>query len=210
VPADRRLAKTQTPYKPIPFTLVYLFQTAAPHMHPDTVLFKTPLGQREMAKQAVLHSRALRNVLLLVDGKRDLRNLQDMLRAMSAPADAIEQLLALGLIAAHAEHATASDDAVRASDRFLHVDDELPSELAVDTRAAVDEDPAESFSSLYRRLNALVSGHLGMIKAYGLQLKIEQCQTSDELLALLLEIKAALQAKHGQAQAAALLRQIEA
>lgn len=163
-----------------------------------------------MAKQAVLQSRALRNVLLLVDGKRNLRSLQDMMQAMSAPANAIEQLLALGLIAAQAEPAAAaSNPDGRASDRFLHEDDALPSKHAVDLRAAAEEDPPAEFSSLYRRLNALVSGHLGMIKAFGLQLKIEQCQTTAELLALLPEIEAALQARHGSTQAAALLRQLE-
>ncbi len=69
--------------------------------------------------------------------------------------------------------------------------------------------PAAAFSSLYRRINALVSGNLGMLKAYGIQLKIEQCQTADELLALLPEIKAALVAKHGEPKAIALLRRLK-
>jgi len=179
-------------------------------MKPETVLFKTSSGQSEMARQSVLTSRPLRNVLLLVDGKRDLQTLQSMMRAISAPDDAIKQLLALGLIAAPEVPAPAAATPEEASDAFLHDDDELPSELALDTRSAAEpEDAGVVFSSLYRRLNALVSGHLGMIKAYGIQLKIEQCQTAEELLALLPEIKAALVAKHGQAKAVALLRQLK-
>ena len=178
-------------------------------MNPDTVLFKTPLGQSEMAKQSLLRSRPLRNVLLLVDGKRDLQTLQSMMQAISAPSDAIEQLRALGLIAAPEEPEPAAA-AESSADAFLHDDDELPSELALDPRSAAEpEDAAAAFSSLYRRINALVSGNLGMLKAYGIQLKIEQCQTADELLALLPEIKAALVAKHGEPKAIALLRRLK-
>ncbi|OYV36116.1 MAG: hypothetical protein B7Z83_06490 [Thiomonas sp. 20-64-5] len=178
-------------------------------MKPETLLFKTPSGQSEIAKQTVLQSRPLRNVLLLVDGKRDLQSLRAMMRAISAPGDTLEQLLALGLIAAPTEPETPAAATEEPPEAFLNDDDELPSELALDTRsAAVPEDEAAAFSSLYRQMNALVSGHLGMIKAYGLQLKIEQCQMAEELLALLPEIKAALVAKHGETKAVSLLRQL--
>ena len=185
-------------------------------MSPDPLLyFKAELGQREIAKQNLLQSRPLRNVLLMVDGKRDVPALQALIASISAPQDALEQLLALGLIAAPvvaqappAAPAEPEPD-VEASDSFLHDDDELPSELHLDTRSAVEHaDPHADFSSLYQQLNALVSANLGMIKAYGMQLKIEQCQTADQLLALLPEIKAALVAKHGDAKAVALLRQL--
>jgi len=183
-----------------------------PRMKPDTLLFKTESGQNEIARQAVLQSRPLRNTLLLVDGKRDVQSLQAMMRAISAPDDALEQLLALGLIAAPAVPAEPPPEppaAEQASDAFLHDDDELPPELDLDTRSAADNvDHAAEFSSLYQKINALISANLGMIKAYSMQIKIEQCQTTDQLLALLPEIKAALTAKHGEAKAIALLRQL--
>ena len=89
-------------------------------MRQDSVLFKTEKGQDEIAKRAVLQSRVLRNVLLLVDGKRNLQTLRELMQAISAPEDALEQLLALELIAAP----TVEEEA----DSFLHDDDELPSE----------------------------------------------------------------------------------
>ena len=171
-------------------------------MRQDSVLFKTEKGQDEIAKRAVLQSRVLRNVLLLVDGKRNVQTLRELMQAISAPEDALEQLLALELIAAP----KVEDEA----DSFLHDDDELPSELALeplDVQSAKVNTTAD-FSSLYEQINGLVSGHLGMIKAYGLQLRIEQCQTPDQLLALLPEIKAALVAKHGEPKAINLLRQL--
>ena len=64
-------------------------------MRQDSVLFKTGKGQDEIAKRAVLQSRVLRNVLLLVDGKRDVQTLRELMQAISAPEDALEQLLAL-------------------------------------------------------------------------------------------------------------------
>ncbi|HML81239.1 MAG TPA: hypothetical protein PKE37_05665 [Thiomonas arsenitoxydans] len=171
-------------------------------MRQDSVLFKTEKGQDEIAKRAVLQSRVLRNVLLLVDCKRNVQTLRELMQAISAPEDALEQLLALELIAAP----KVEDEA----DSFLHDDDELPSELALeplDVQSAKVNTTAD-FSSLYEQINGLVSSHLGMIKAYGLQLRIEQCQTPDQLLALLPEIKAALVAKHGEPKAINLLRQL--
>ena len=179
-------------------------------MSPDILYFKTELGQREIAKQSLLHSRPLRNVLLMVDGKRDVPALQALIQSISAPEDALDQLLGLGLIAAPAAPPPPPAPApVDASDSFLHDDDELPSELNLDTRTASEPvDRTADFSNLYQQINALVSANLGMIKAYGMQLKIEQCQTPDQLIALLPEIKAALVAKHGEAKAVALLRDL--
>ncbi len=180
-------------------------------MRPESLLFKTAKGQDEMAKRAVLHSRVLRNVLLLVDGKRDVQTLRELMQAISAPEDALEQLLALELIAAPAAPEPPPAASVEeAADAFLHDDDELPSELALDstqTQSARVSSSAD-FSRLYEQINGLVSRQLGMIKAYTLQLKIEQCHTADQLLALLPEIKAALAAKHGEAKAIDLLRQL--
>jgi len=178
-------------------------------MNPDTVPFKTPSGQSEIARQSVLQSRVLRNVLLLVDGKRDLRTLQTMMQAISAPPDAIEQLLALGLISAP-EQPTAKALAAPGSDGVPHEDENAAERAPASHGGTEPEDAAAAFSRLYRKMNALVSGHLGMIKAYGIQLKIKQCQTADELLALLPEIKSALVAKHGEAEAVALLRRLDA
>ena len=179
-------------------------------MSPDILYFKTELGQREIAKQSLLQSRPLRNVLLMVDGKRDVPALQALIQSISAPEDALDQLLGLGLIAAPAAPPPPpAPTSVDASDSFLHDDDELPSELNLDTRTAPEHvDRTADFSNLYQQLNGLVSANLGMIKAYGMQLKIEQCQTPDQLIALLPEIKAALVAKHGEAKAVALLRDL--
>ncbi|MDD4887150.1 MAG: hypothetical protein PHO64_09550 [Thiomonas sp.] len=174
------------------------------------MLFKTGKGQEEIAKRAVLQSRVLRNVLLLVDGKRDVQTLRELMQAISAPDDALEQLLAQELIAVPAApEPPAAAHAEEKVDSFLHDDDKLPSELALDTRTPSGKiNSSADFSSLYEQINGLVSKHLGMLKAYGLQLKIEQCQTPDQLLALLPEIKNALVAKHGEAKAVALLREL--
>jgi hypothetical protein len=193
-------------------------------MDSQTLLCKTARGQNEIARRELLQSRVMRNVLLLVDGKRDVRDLQQMMQALCAPPDALEQLLDLGLIAALPETAPpapaagepAADAPVAdepAADGLAETagNSALPPELDIDTRVAPETaDSAADFASLYQQLNALVSTHLGMIKAYGLQLKIEQCQTADDLLALLPDIKAALAARHGEAQAIALLRQLGA
>lgn len=181
-------------------------------MRPESLLLKTGKGQDEIAKRAVLQSRVLRNVLLLVDGKRDVQTLRELMQAISAPEDALEQLLALELIVAPAdpEPPAAAPTVEEEVDSFLHDDNELPSELALEIPHAQTtkvNTPAD-FSSLYEQIYGLVSSQLGRIKAYGLQLKIEQCQTPDQLLALLPEIKDALASRHGEPKAIALLRQL--
>jgi hypothetical protein len=181
-------------------------------MRPNAIFSKTEQGQSEIARRSTLQSRVLRNVLLLVDGKRDVQTLRELMQAISAPEDALEQLLALELIAAPAvpEPPTAAPAVEEEADSFLHDDDELPSELALEPPSdqSAKINTSADFSSLYEQINGLVSSHLGMIKAYGLQLKIEQCQTPDQLLALLPEIKDALASRHGEPKAIALLRQL--
>lgn len=59
---------------------------------------KTAAGRREIEDRGLRLAPALRSVLLLVDGQRDSRELQQMAQGLRAPEDVLEQLLALELI----------------------------------------------------------------------------------------------------------------
>ena len=65
---------------------------------------KTAAGRREIEDRGLRLAPALRSVLLLVDGQRDSRELQQMAQGLRAPEDVLEQLLALNptwLLVAH-------------------------------------------------------------------------------------------------------------
>ncbi len=72
---------------------------------------KTAAGQSEISRRSDRLSRPLRNVLLCVDGRRDAGALQALIGAIGAPPDALEQLLALGLIGSGAPEARAAESA---------------------------------------------------------------------------------------------------
>ncbi|HBK47374.1 MAG TPA: hypothetical protein DDZ67_13260, partial [Xanthomonadaceae bacterium] len=59
---------------------------------------KTDAGRAEIETRALRLPAALRSILLMVDGQRSEAELRDLAGGLHAPADALEQLLALGLI----------------------------------------------------------------------------------------------------------------
>lgn len=174
-------------------------------MIPDAIFNKTAAGQAEISRRSNGLSRPLRNLLLCVDGKRDVAALQALMASIGAPPDALEQLQSLGLITgAVAAGATAV----------------APEPIPSGEAAAAVLDPVGGdrphpldrldFATLYRAMNALVADHLGMIKGVRLQLSIEQCHTVEQLRALVPVVEAALSARHGNAKAAALLAELAA
>ncbi len=80
-------------------------------MTPGLQYVKTAAGQAEISRRSDRLSRPLRNVLLCVDGQRDAAALQALIGAIGAPPDALEQLLALGLIGSGAPEALAAESA---------------------------------------------------------------------------------------------------
>ena len=62
-------------------------------MNDREVYSKTESGREEMRTRALQLSGAIRNVLLLVDGKRTLAQIKTLIAGGKAPPDALEQLL---------------------------------------------------------------------------------------------------------------------
>ena len=92
-----------------------------------------------------------------------------MISGLHAPADALDQLVSLGLIA----------------------------DVATGSSATATEQPGPSseaanrYSVLYALMSDAVREHLGL-RGYFMQLKIERCSNAEELLALLPDLAAAL------------------
>ncbi|MBW4048884.1 MAG: hypothetical protein HIU89_13450 [Proteobacteria bacterium] len=169
---------------------------------------KTPKGQAEIRSRSRSLSRPLRNVLLCVDGDRDSMALNALARACGAPADALQQLRGLGLITEADPPAGGStlhcnsikSESDPASDA-LGPDTLQPLELGPDALSASSDD----YLRLYAHMETLVGEHMALLKAYRLQLKIEQCNTVEELRALLPELEVALTKAVGSDRARELL-----
>ena len=177
------------------------FATRRPLMNPDALYTKTAAGQAEIGRRSDRLSRPLRNLLLCVDGKRDVAALQALIASIGAPPDALEQLRSLGLIAGAAVvlEPAAGDGPADAAP--------VAAEAGADSPHPLER---LDFATLYKALNALVADNLGMIKGVRLQLSIEQCHTVEQLRALVPAVEAALSARHGSAKAATLLAEFAA
>ena len=131
---------------------------------------KTAAGRLEIENRGLKLAPALRSVLLLVDGQRDERELQQMAQGLRAPDDVLTQLAALQLI-----------DAVAGSAEKAPV-------LPVTTQ--LGDDPLR-YQQLRDWMAESVRKHLGL-KGYLIQLKIDRSKTAVSLEQLWPELATAL------------------
>ncbi len=173
---------------------------------PDSAYHKTAAGVAEIRNSRSALPRRLRNVLLFVDGRRSAHELRSLVAASGAPPDTLDQLRALGLIVAARPERDADAPEPRHEPDGVANSSPSPSPSPATSAGPT----ADDFAALYDAVNALVGKHLGMLKAYRLQMRIERCTTAAQLRALLPEIEAALAAALGAPSArtlvAALLR----
>lgn len=147
-------------------------------MRDSDVPVKTNEGRDEIEHRTRKLPPMLRSILLIVDGERSARHLRELAASLHGPADALEQLESMGLIASSA--AVAASLAAQA-----------PRAAAGGAQAAPASVPAHRYQALYALMSEAVREHLGL-RGYFLQLKIERCANSEELAALLPELGAAL------------------
>jgi hypothetical protein len=151
-------------------------------MHDTAIPNKIAAGRDEIESRARRLPANLRSILVLVDGQRTARQQREVISGLHAPADALDQLVSLGLIA----------DAAPASSSTTM---EHPAPTA---------DAANRYSVLYTLMSDAVREHLGL-RGYFMQLKIERCGNAEELLALLPDLATAL----AKARNAELARELE-
>ena len=138
-------------------------------MHKQAMPAKTEQGRAEIDSRERRLQAGLRSVLLLVDGRRTVAELQALGKRLNAPDDALQQLASLQLISGDAAAATA-----RAANEPM-------------APAA----QANRYGVLYALMTEAVRERLGML-GYLFQLKLERATTEGELEALLPELQAAL------------------
>jgi len=148
-------------------------------MRDSDVPVKTNEGRDEIEHRTRKLPPMLRSILLIVDGERSARHLRELAVSLHGPADALEQLEGMGLIASSA--AVAASLAAQAPVRAA----------SAAPASAADAATPQRYQTLYALMSEAVRDHLGL-RGYFLQLKIERCGNSDELAALLPELSAAL------------------
>lgn len=155
-------------------------------MRDSDIPVKTNAGRDEIQQRTRKLPTVLRSILLIVDGDRSARHLRDLIGSLHGPADALEQLESMGLIAS---------SAAVAATQFAHMPtpgDAFAASAAVPAgNGAGMADTASRYQTLYTLMSETVREHLG-IRGYFLQLKIERCGNSEELAELLPDLSAAL------------------
>ena len=176
---------------------------------------KTDAGRDEIRDRGRRLSPPLRTVLLMVDGQRTLAQLREVMAGMKAPADALEALLADGLI----EAVPSGFDPAglmgaigpRAASRPPSV---VLAEAAANAAApvagpaAVADTGSGAYLYLCERMSEAVRAHLGL-RGYFLQLKVERCTDIASLQALLPELRAAVAKAKGESFASDWERTLE-
>jgi len=174
---------------------------------------KTDAGRDEIRDRSRRLSPPLRTVLLMVDGQRSLAQLREVMAGMKAPDDALEALLAEGLIeAVPSGFDVAGLVSALAPRAGAAAPEAAPAHDVAGTSAATPSpetvavpDPATAGSDqylyLYRRMSEAVRAHLGL-RGYFLQLKVERCTGASDLQALLPELRGALAKAKGESFAA--------
>lgn len=162
-------------------------------MRDDEVPSKTEAGRDEILSRARKLPTVLRSILLLVDGQRSVAQLREVITGLHGPADALEQLRTMDLVAVPDGLAAAAAATIPAA---------APAQAAQGATG-------ESYGALYTMMTETVREHLGL-RGYFLQLKIERCSDVVGLQGVLPELKAALAKAHDDAFAHEFERRLQA
>ncbi len=170
-------------------------------MRDDDVFRKTDAGREEIQQRQRRLAPQLRTILLMVDGRRSLAELREVMAGVHAPADTLAQLQALGLIEATpngfgpsallqavSPGQGASPDAASAAPGPVPV----PPPPAAASGLAVGD-----YHRLYEGMSEAIRAHLGL-RGYFMQLKVERCEDAVALRALLPEMRQALAKAKGE------------
>ena len=144
-------------------------------MDDDDVFDKTPSGRDEMRSRSREMSQRSRSVLIMVDGVRTVRDLRHAADGLTAPADTLQMLLALGLIVQTRSAAT-----LRASTAPASVP---ATPVVVDVAISAGANDPERFRVAKKFMNDTVVDALGL-RSFMFTLKLEKCSTLADLAAL--------------------------
>ncbi|WP_454721202.1 MULTISPECIES: hypothetical protein [Cupriavidus] len=182
----------------------------------DPVFHKTEQGHDEIRTRARKLDHKTRALLLIVNGERPRSALLAQTSGMGVGPEAIEALLAAGLIRADA--AAAPEMAAPAAARHAGPQTAGAGRNGADSVFPLhptrshdsghgDAGPA-TYQQLYHFYTDVIGHHLGL-RGYVLQVKVEKAAGTAELAALRDPLYAALQKARGEITAAAIIGQLD-
>jgi hypothetical protein len=145
-----------------------------------TIYVKTKKGMDEMLARRASIDMALNSVLVLVDGKRSIDQLNDLIARAKAPADSLALLAYGGFIEAYVAKAPVAKVVTAQEQAFAQQqahDEQLK-------KTAEQDLTTSTFLKAYSYMVAEAKKHLGL-RGFGLQLKLERAQNMDELRTLI-------------------------
>ena len=156
-------------------------------MRDQDILSKTEAGRDEIEHRTRKLPTVLRSLLLVVDGQRDVGQLRAVAAGLHGPPDALDQLVAMGLIGIGGQ----ASAAVRAAMAVAPTPQPTQQSLAAPERASGAGDSSSRYGVLYALMSDAVREQLGL-RGYFLQLKIERSADLAELAQLLPDLRAAV------------------
>ncbi|WP_354677564.1 hypothetical protein [Cupriavidus plantarum] len=168
----------------------------------NPVYHKTEAGQEEIRTRARKLDHKLRALLLIVNGERSESAVLEQVSGMGLGQEALDTLLALGLIAPAGDTASLGGAAPDAP--------AVPA-IAQDSTAASRADVAggDGYREVYRFYTDVIGQHLGL-RGYVLQVKVEKAATLVELAALRDMLGAALHKAKGEITAHVIIAELDA
>lgn len=144
--------------------------------HGQSTLRAYRQGQAEIAQGGKSLRGKLRTVLFLIDANKPLVDIEQQVKLIGAPVDAIDQLVAGGYVAEIGAAAPAASA----------VDAGAPVALAPTSPSAplTPEERVANFRVAKTFMNETIVDALG-IRAFGFTLKLERCSTAEDLIELL-------------------------
>lgn len=180
-------------------------------MDPREIYSKTDAGREEIRTRALRLPGALRNLLLLVDGQRSLGQLKELISGGKAPPDAIEQLIAQGLIERVVEppSVVAAPEPAASGATAATTPPLVAAAATASATEGLSNEATRRFNRLYNVMNEITRDYLGLRGVF-MQLKIEKCASAEELLDLQEELGAAIAKAHNRSVSAELIARIQA
>ncbi len=194
-------------------------------MQDSDIYTKTEAGREEIRTRALKLSMPMRAILLMVDGQRTVADLRTIIAGSKAPVDTLDALLAQGFIAGTRQAIPAASAPMQSAAMppsapapvtmyappvasvSAAVAQPASTQLGQTAQPATADaashgelgDPKTRFDRLYTATNEIVRDFLPAHRRYFIQLKIERCNTAEELLEVLHDLRVALAKTRGDA-----------
>ncbi len=171
-------------------------------MNDQDLYGKTPAGFEEVRGRGLKLPQRLRTMLIMVDGTRTVAQLRDAAQTLAAPADFLNLLVGMGLVAPEGVSQASRSAAAPQQSPSSAPEAVTASPIAQDALGSLSASP-EKFRAALKFMNDSAVDLLGL-RAFFFTLKLEKCYTAQDLINLLPDFSKAIAKSNGPEMARAL------